>query len=68
MKTKAKTQEPKYQLAPEPTDDDWFVLQEILHAISELPNVWERVESYLIARQIEAPREAVERWRKIADA
>ena len=63
--SKASTQ---HQSAPEPNEDDWIVLQEVLHAISELPTVWERVEAYLIARGIEVPREAVERWRKIADA
>ena len=78
MKTKAKVKKrnpdeeeenyPQSQIAPEPTDDDWIVLQEVLHAISELPTVWERIEAYLIARNIEAPQEAVERWRKIADA
>lgn len=43
-------------------------MQEILHAISQVPNVWERIEAFLIARDIENPRKAIERWHKIADA
>lgn len=52
---------------PEPTDNDWIVLQEVFHAISGIPTVWDRIEAYLIARSIENPREAIERWHKIAD-
>jgi len=35
-----------------------------LGSYRSLPN---RIEAYLLARDIDAPREAIERWHKIAD-
>ncbi len=51
---------------PEPDDNHWNTLQEILNAIGDLPGVMDRVEAYMRGRGIEDPQVEIAVLRNIA--
>ena len=53
---------------PELDENHWSTLQELMNAVGEIPGVWERVEAYMIGRDIENPKAEMEALRKVAFA
>lgn len=53
---------------PELDENHWNTLQELLNAVDKIPGVWERVEAYMIAREIEDPKIEMQALRDIAFA
>ena len=53
---------------PELDENHWNTLQELLNAVNSIPGVWERVEAYMIARDIDDPKAEVQALHDIAFA